>query len=171
MTALLLTLLACGGTGDSAATVDPACGDIDGAGGDSGDVPSVIGSWTSTFANAWWDDLCSAENFDEDSETWIGSFYVEGEAPANLYVYFGPRGDPRTDRFWGAVDDYGGVTFSGLVPHSAGTIHATFGGKTYTEEEGGVVIIGGGFLGLDIDGDDTIDCYGQGNWRANKSGD
>lgn len=168
----LLVLLACGTPEDSGAVVAQECGDIDGEGGDSGDVPSAIGTWTtSSRFGSWWEDSCSAEDFDQSSETWIGAFYVEGEAPVNLYVYFGPRGEPRTDRFWGAVDDYGGISFSGLVDHSAGTLHANFSGKLFTKTSGDVTIVGAGFLGLDVDADDVIDCWGQGNWQALKSGD
>lgn len=168
----LLVLLACNGGGDSATGgVAQECGDVDGDGGDTGDVPSLTGTWTtSTFAGAWWEDLCTAENFNEDSETWIGAFYVEGEAPANLYVYFGPSGEPRTDRFWGAVDKYGGVSFSGQVDHTEGTLHAQFGGKTFVDGNDRTNIVGSAFLGLDVDADDVLDCWGQGNWQAIKSG-
>lgn len=175
MIVLLLALLACDFGGEDTAAVggtDPACGDVDGPGGDTGDVPSVIGTWTSTFGNGWYEDNCSADNFDATSESWIGAFWVEGAAPTNLYVYFGPEGDPRTERFWGAVDPQGGFTFSGTQEHSAGTIHASFFGKVWADpnNQGRVTISGAAFLGLDVDDDDVVDCYARGAWQAYQSG-
>lgn len=173
MNTLALLLLACtsGPAADSAPT-DPACGDIDGDGGaDTGNAPSAIGTWTSTFGGSWFDERCAVENFDRDTETWIGAFTVSGSLPDALYVYFGPSDNPFTERFYGAMDRFGGITFSGRQAHSAGTIHANFGGLVYTDAgTGRDTISGSAFLGLDVDGDDVIDCSGQGDWKALKSG-
>ena len=35
-------------------------------------------SWASSFATAYWDDNCTAGDFSESSEDWIGAFTVKG---------------------------------------------------------------------------------------------
>jgi hypothetical protein len=169
---LLAILMACGpgGSADSSPT-DPACGDIDDAGTDTGNAPSAIGTWTSTFGANFYDEACAVQNFDRDTETWIGPFTVSGSLPDALYVYFGPSGDPVTERFFGAMDRFGGITISGRHDHSEGTIHAHFGGLVYTDQgTGRDTISGSAFLGLDVDDDNVIDCSAQGDWKAFKSG-
>jgi hypothetical protein len=170
---ILALLLACAGSDDSAASGSdaPSCGDADGGGTDTGDIPDVLGTWTSTFGSAFWDDNCATANLDQGTETWVGAFYVEGTAPDAFYVYFGTAGSPDTDRFYGAIDRFGGITISGRYAHSAGTLHASFGGLLYHDPNlDRDTINGAGSLGLDADGDGAIDCVARGSWTAFKSG-
>lgn len=169
---LALLLSACTGPSiDDSSGAAASCGDADGDGTDTGNLPDVSGSWTSQLDAGSFEDGCVADDFDAQSEQWIGAFYVQGTAPDSLYVYFGPQGSETTDRFWGAMDKSGGLTFSGLQPHAAGMIHATFSGHLYADEGlGHTVVRGGAFLGLDTDDDDTIDCYSTANWHGTKSG-
>jgi hypothetical protein len=170
MIAALLALLACSDATDTALTGE-ACGDIDGSGTDTGDVPDVGGSWTSTFASNYYDDDCTAANLSATSETWIGAFTVGGAAPAGLYLYWGPRDNPTSERFDGAMDPLGGLTFSGVRSHPAGTLHTQFGGLLYEDAlSGRVTIRGSATLGLDADGDGAIDCTARGSWTAFQSG-
>ncbi|MFZ5481551.1 MAG: hypothetical protein ACOZNI_32615 [Myxococcota bacterium] len=170
---MILALLACTATiDDSGAAADCECGDPDGPGGDTGDIPDVFGTWTSTWASAWYEDNCTAEGLDQGSEDWIGAFSIRGTAPDALYVYFGPESDPVTDRFFGAMDTYGGFTMSGRYDHNAGQMYVQFGGLVYPDPNlsGRATIRGSGFLGLDPDGDGDVDCYANGSWTALKSG-
>lgn len=171
MTTLFSLLLACSSDDALDTGVDPACGDVDGAGSDTGDIPTVTGSWTSQFATDFYDDDCTAANLSATSETWIGAFTVSGSAPGNLYVYWGPRDNPTSERFWGAMDPRGGITFSGTREHPAGTLYTQFGGLVYDDAlQGRVTIRGSAMLGLDADGDGQIDCAARGSWTAFRSG-
>ena len=167
MTLLSLLLACAGGADDTGSAADDACGDIDGAGTDTGNVPNVLGNWTSTFGQNFYDDDCSATSLSASSETWIGSFTVDGRAPDALYLEFGDDGE----RFWGAMDSQGGITFAGAHAHEAGTLHVQFGGLVYEDATlGRDIVDGAAFLGLDADGDGTIDCRAKGSWKAIKSG-
>ncbi len=164
----LLLLLACTSpTVDSGETASAECGDPDGSGTDTGDLPNVLGGWTSTFGQEWYDDDCATDNLDAESEDWIGAFTMDGRAPDALYLEF-----MNTDeRYWGAMDRNGGVSFSGRHTHSAGELQVQLGGLVYHDQ--GLdrdVIEGFAFLGLDTNGDQVIDCRGKGTWKALKSG-
>ncbi len=165
---LAFGLQACaGGAGESGVVVDD-CGDVDGDGTDTGDVPDLAGSWTTSFAQDFYDDTCSADNLDQTSESWISAMQVQGSVPS-LAMYFGTeRGD---EQFYGMVDRNGGVTFAGEHAHPSGTMHAQFGGLAHHDQYlDRDVIDGSAFLGLDTDGDGAIDCYAKGSWKAIKSG-
>ena len=166
----LALLAGCGHGGDeSGATADNACGDVDGDGTDTGNVPDLAGSWTTSFAQAFYDDNCSAENLSQTSETWIGAMQVQGSVPS-LAMEFGVSGS-SDERFYGMVDRNGGVTFAGQHAHPAGTMYAQFGGLVYHDQYlDHDVIDGSAFLGLDTDGDGVIDCAAKGSWVAIKSG-
>ena len=139
----------------------------DTAAGDSGDTGTatdwldLTGSWLSNFGAEYYDDNCTAEGLDADSETWIGAFTVDGTPPAALVATFG------TDLFAGAQNSSGGVAFSGLHAHSAGALYATLAGYAYNDQRmARFVIYGTGVLGLDVDGDAVIDCMADGSWLA-----
>jgi len=164
--ACLLALLACDGA-DSADTANPSdCSDPDGNGGDTGNIPAVAGDWTVSFAAGYWDDNCTADDFDSSSEQWIGPFTVIGAYPS----YRAEFRDLPDERWEVAVDLRGGFTMTGEVDHEAGTIYANFGGLVYTDASGRAGIDGSAFLGLDVDADTVIDCFGRATWSANKSG-
>lgn len=166
---ILALLGACvGPAGDeTGAAASSECGDPDGFGTDTGDIPNVLGNWTSQFGVNFHDDDCSASNFDENSETWIAALEIGGRAPDALSVSF----DLSEERYWGAMDENGGITFAGQHVHTEGTIYAQFGGLVYHDKyQDRDVIDGAGFLGLDTDADGTIDCSAKGSWKAYKSG-
>ncbi len=168
-TMLLGLLVGCTGAGGETGADPAECGDPDGFGTDTGDVPNVLGNWTSSFAANFYDDDCTASGFDENSETWIGSFELDGRAPDALYMSF----NSADERYWGAMDQNGGITLSGQHVHVAGTIYAQFGGLVYHDTVGDSdrhVIDGAAFLGLDVDADGAIDCRAKGSWKATKSG-
>ena len=165
---LFALLLACSGpAADDTAGAASACGDPDGFGTDTGDIPNVLGGWTSTFAQNFYDDDCTAENLDADSEDWIGAFSVDGRAPDALYLEF----NSAEGRFWGAMDQNGGISFTGTHENPAGMLSVQFGGLVYNDQyQERDVIDGAAFLGLDTDSNGTIDCRAKGSWKAFKSG-
>jgi hypothetical protein len=170
---LFALLLACTAATDDTAAADPSCGDVDAGGTDTGDVPTVTGLWASSYGVDWFSDGCTVDNFDATSEGWItGGMTISGSLPDRIYAYFGPSGTPETERFWGAVDLYGGFTLTGEQPHSeGGTIHASFGGLVFHDVGTNRDVISGAVtLALDVDNDKVIDCYSRGDWEARKSG-
>ncbi len=172
---LALVGAGCFGGGDESAAPAAAasCTDPDGSGGDTGDIPSLGGSWTSSFGQDFYMDACDVDDFDLDEhDDWIGTFFVEGREPDALVMAFGTEQSPVTSRFWGAVDRHGGVSFAGQHDHiSGGVIFAQFGGLAYRDQYvDKVVIDGNGFLGFDGDNNGSIDCYARGSWKAFQSG-
>ena len=168
----LLPLAACDAaadSGDTGAADTEVCGDLDGSGTDTGDIPNVLGSWATTFGVSYWDDNCTVSGFDENTEAeWAGeAFEIKGTVPNSLYVEF--QDDP-SNRYEAAIDARGGLSISGTHAHDAGTIYAQFGGLVYTGNDGRQGIDGSAFLGLDVDADKTIDCYARASWSPNKSG-
>ncbi len=157
-----------GGADESGATSGDECGDVDGDGTDTGNVPDMAGSWSITFGSAFFDSNCSAGLSQTTESTWITAMQVQGSVPS-LSMYFGTtRGD---EIFYGMVDRNGGVTFSGTHAHTAGTVYAQFGGLAYHDQyQDRDVIDGSVFLGLDADYDGTIDCSAKASWVAFKSG-
>lgn len=167
---LLLGLLgACSPKSDDSGTTNDEC---PGSLGLPEGVPSPTGDWTSFFAQDFYDDTCSAADLDQDSETWIGSMTIAGNVPEAMYLYFDGALTADTERFMGAMDANGGVSFTGHHAHSAGQMTAQFGGLVYHDQYRDYDIIDGtAFLGLDVEGDGTIDCNAKGSWVALKSSD
>ncbi len=165
---ILATLLlgACDASLDDSAAGSEACGDPDGGGTDTGNIPNVAGSWTSTFP-LYWDDNCTATGFDETTETWVGSFTIEGAYP-NYRAAFNNLPD---DAFELALDARGGLTMTGQLEREPGTLYAQFGGLVYRDTTDRDGIDGSAFFGLDVSpADQQIDCYARASWSANKSG-
>lgn len=175
MTLRLLTLvtfvgIGCkGGTPDSNDT-DPfaICGDIDGEGGDTGDVPNLLGNWTVDFGRNLFMEDCGVPGLEAGSETWLdGAMEIRGRVPNNLYATF----NGAEERFFGLQANNGGVSFSGIHEDSLGTMYAAFGGMAYfSERRNRYLIEGFAYIGLDSDGDGSIDCTARGEWTAMRSG-
>ncbi len=138
---------------------------------DTEDVPVLPGSWSSIFGTQSYDDSCQMDSISQSSETWINgaALHVGGYEPDGLYAYFGDDGD---ERFYGVVGEDGSVVFSGLHAHSSGyTMHVAFGGVVYADEVSGRDVIEGfGYMGVDITGDNAIECDVRGQWQAMRSG-
>lgn len=165
----LLALVSCETPDSSSGAPAAACGDPDGSGGDTGDLPSFTGTWNTALANEYWDDNCTAADFDQNSEQyWTTSMEVSGSAPDGLKSEMGGNPD---ELFLGKVDRYGGFTMSGRHDHGAGDLYAQFGGLTYRDESLGFdAIRGSAFFGLDVEPPDgSIDCYARASWHAYKS--
>lgn len=176
-----LPLVACGflrgsDSGDSAGGAEDCrevCGDLDGDGTDTGDIPNVLGTWSSTFATELFEETCDIENLHSSSETWIQgkTLAVEGYVPDGLEAYF--TQDPE-EEFQGIVNERGGIIFTGEHEHTEGHMQVAFGGLVFNDvwrSPPRDVIEGFVYLGLDATGDGSIDCDARGNWTAVKSGD
>ena len=175
---LLLVLVACRGNGDESgadsAEGSAACGDIDGPdGGDTGNVPNVLGNWTSDVGKNLFDENCGLEGFKKGSDLpFDGAMEVGGRWPDQLYATWD---DPDLEdvKFWGIESSTGGVTFSGQYEDSRyGMIHVAMGGLAFDDVyRGRVYIEGYAWYGISTDDDDTsIECTARGEWTASKSG-
>ena len=171
MNLLLLFLgAACAGPKDDSTTAaTDACGDVDGPGTDTGNIPNLLGFWSSSYGAEFYDDgTCAVENLTRDSESWIGSFEVVGSPSSSFYLTFSDRPD---EKYWGALDPNGGVTFTGSHDHSAGTLYASFGGLAFHDQyQDRDNIVGSSVFGMDTNQDAIIDCTVKGSWNAYKSG-
>jgi len=175
---LLSLLIACAGDssedededdgGTSGGTAD-SCGDIDGSGGDTGDVPNVLGSWTATFGTYLYaDNGCDVEGLEADDMSWLtGALDIDGRVPEPLIA----STDPDTE-FMGMVNNQGGIVFTGAVEEDGHMLYVSFGGLLYdVPQVERQEIRGFAYMGVDLDGADTeIDCWIQGDFIAKKSG-
>ncbi len=170
LTFLFLAACAPGADSGDSSGSGSNCGDPDGNGGDTGNIPDVLGLWTSSLGAQYsYFDGCAVPNFDLSTESeWIGAFEVKGAAPSSLYAYFQ---DEPEERLEAAVDLRGGFTMSGLHQHEAGPLYVNFSGLVYTDNNGRTNIDGSAFLGFDLTDDEIIDCYARVSWSPSKSGE
>jgi len=169
MTALVVFLaLGCGGA-DTADGDTAACGDLDGPGTDTGNLPGVLGRWTATFGTNNFTESCGLSDFDNQSEDWLnGAMEIKGRVPDALYAIF----DNEDEQFYGLQAINGGIVISGThEDEDHGTMWTSLGGLVYQDAyRDRTVIEGFGFIGLDTLGDGEIDCYARGDFEAFKSG-
>jgi hypothetical protein len=173
-TALLpLSLVACkgddGGEGDdSQGGSAEACGDVDGDGGDSGDVPNILGSWTVTAGTNVYDDgFCSVPGLEAtDLSSWMtGAMTITGYPPDRLKAHFDLD---DTYEFEGVESARGGVAFAGDRDWLGHRLYVSFGGLLYRQPQVDTDEIRGfAYIGVDKDGADTvIDCWLQADFKA-----
>jgi hypothetical protein len=147
------------------------CGDPDGNGTDTGDIPGLWGEWTTTFGYQLFLETCGLEGLDESSETWINNsaMTIGGYAPDGWYAYFDGNDD---EKYHGVVSSHGSVAFSGRRMRNDGyEMHVAFGGLVYYDEyRGRDVIEGFAYMGVDLTGDGAIECEVRGEFTARKSG-
>ena len=179
MTILLVGLMvsACSGRSDSGDEGESAeeCGDIDGSGTDTGNIPNILGNWNTTFGLQDEDENCSIPGLKPDDMSWINgaSVDIDGTPPANMVAEFaGEDGE----RFYGLISSHGGVVFSGIYTafaddQEAYDLHVSFGGLLYYNELLGISEIKGhAYMGIDSNDDGSLDCGLQGNFTAKKAG-
>ena len=164
--ALSVLCAACNG-GDSS---DGSCGDLDGPGTDSGDIPGIRGSWGSSFGTGIFEQDCDIGGMKQDDMDWIngGSFKVEGRVPELMLAEFeGEDGE----EFWGVMNDHGGVIFTGIHHHEGYAMDVSFGGLLYHSHDlDRTRIEGFVWMGVDKSGDGYIDCHLSGDFIGNQSG-
>ena len=148
--------------------LDALCGDIDGQGGDTGDIPNVLGLWSAQFALNMFDENCN--DIDKSAVSYLtGPIEVSGYVPDGLRLDFGSNSDRRLR---GILSTTGGVTFAGQIDQAHGTLHIAVGGLLYEDNSmgGRTVINGAVFVGVDTNKDGQIDCDMRGDWIGFKSG-
>lgn len=147
------------------------CGDPDGDGGDTGDMPNVLGAWTVTFGSNIYDaNTCSAPGLTADdlSEPLGGAMDIGGRIPDRLFATF----SGYEAEYSGLENPLGGIVFTGVTTKAGHTLYTSFGGHLYTQPRvDRDEIRGFGYIGVDVDSEDgAIDCWIQGDWKATKSG-
>lgn len=168
-----LAITSCKGDGkDSGGSLTDAdsCGDVDGEGGDSGDVPNIYGKWTVSFGHHLYDDNdCNLENLSQSDMKWFNSNMEIDGRPPDVYAYFD---DDDEERFYGQINSSGGVVFTGMREQAGHNLYLSVGGLLYeVPQVDRDEIRGFGYVGVDIDGEDAvIDCWLQGDFVAKKSG-
>ncbi len=178
-TAVLVALGAGCGKGDADSSPESAagspstesCGDVDGEGGDTGDVPNILGSWNASFASQVFDNSgCSVPGLEAaDMRSFLdGAMLVDGRVPDQLFVTF----NNADERYFGVENMQGGVTFTGTKVFSGHTLYVSLGGLLYTQPQlERDEIRGYGYIGVDLDSEDAgIDCWLQGDFLAIRSG-
>jgi hypothetical protein len=165
--ALSILFVACSGDDST----DPsACGDLDGPGDDSGDLPDIRGTWSSIFGTGIFQENCAITGMKQNDMDWINgsSFTVEGRVPDTLLATFISEPD---EEFWGVMNDRGGVVFTGIHMHEGYAMDVTFGGLLYESHDlDRVRIEGSVYMGVDGSGDGYLDCNLNGDFIGNQSG-
>ena len=169
--ALALSVLCAACKGDDSAG---SCGDLDGPGSDSGNIPDIRGDWSSSFGTGIFEQDCDIGGMKQNDMDWIngGSFNIEGRVPDRMLATFvGSDGE----EFWGVMNDHGGVIFTGFHRHQATadayTMDVSFGGLLYHNHElDRDRIEGFVWMGVDKSGDGYIDCHLSGDFIGNPSG-
>jgi hypothetical protein len=164
----LLLLMACNNDSVEETGRDALCGDIDGDGGDTGDIPNVLGQWTGQFALTMFDENCTGVD-KTDVPYLTGPFEINGYVPTGLRLDFDSDKDRRLR---GALSTTGGVTFAGQFDQSEGLLNFAVGGLLYEDASmgGRSVINGAAYVGVDTNKDGQIDCDMRGDWIGFKSG-
>jgi hypothetical protein len=171
-TLFFASLVSCGGGEETGPTeiIVSTCGDIDGYdGGDTGNIPDVVGNWTSAFAYSISDDDCGLPLDPDDAFPFLNSpFEVAGAAPAGLRLEFN---DKSINWLHGIESATGGIVFSGTGDSNYGELHIAVSGLLYEDSDlGRPTIEGMVILAIDTDSSGTIDCTVKGDWRAIYSG-
>ena len=165
---LTLLLVACSGDGDSGVGDDIDCGDPDGNGGDTGDVPSLIGEWTGSYGQVLIDNNCPPEQVPTETLDFLKQpFSLDGAVPAAIRITFDDNPDLRLR---GPAAPSGGLATSGAIEQSQATLYTAIGGMVYEDSTGRVRWDGAVFIGADLNGDTFIDCDIRTDWKARKSG-
>ena len=165
---LPLVLLACNGDDDTDPSLAGDCGDPDGDGGDTGDVPNLLGSWTGNFGLTFLDGNCPSDKVPKATLDYLEQpFVIEGSVPSAIVATFANNPDLRLR---GTASPSGSWAMSGPIEHTEVTLYTAIGGMLYTDQSDRAHWDGGVFIGADLNGDAIIDCDFRGDWRARKSG-
>jgi hypothetical protein len=163
-------LMGCkGGQGNDSSDLS-VCGDLDGDGTDTGNLPDIRGDWTSSFGTGIFQEDCGIGGMKQDDMDWIngGALLIEGRVPDRMIATF--QGEDG-EEFWGVMNDYGGVVFTGIHMHQGYEMHVSFGGQLYESVDLGRTRLEGiAYLGVDSSGDGNLDCHLSGDFVGNKSG-
>lgn len=160
-------MVGCGGGGDTDGGGSVACGDPDGDGGDTGDVPNLLGDWTASYGQAFLDGSCRAEDVPTETLDFLEQpFLVEGSV-SQIRMTFGGNDDLVLR---GAGAPSGALAMSGIIVAGGVDLHTAVGGLVYEDASGRIRWEGGAFIGADLNSDAIIDCEFNTDWSARKSG-
>ena len=167
---ILCVVFGCSGSdgGETGEPAEESCGDVDGLGGDTGDVPDVLGAWTTTFGANVYHQTCSIPGLEQSAITWFGGpMEMTGWVPDGLRL---AKTDDADD-LRGLVAPTGGLSTSGSRETTWGTAYQSIGGLVLWDKSLDRPVWNGAvYIGFDEDGDGTIDCDVRADWRAIKSG-
>lgn len=164
---VLFCAIGCGNNRDSAE--DCFAGDIDGIGTDTGNIPQLYGSWTTTFASRSFYDECDIEGLGRNEFDWLSGGAMEiGGRVDDVDVTFAGASEANLKA---TMSSFGAVTISGRYTFRGQELHIAMGGLLFentqldlTELEGHV------YMGIDTNGDGSVDCGIMGDFNAKSSG-
>ena len=154
---------ACGGNQDSAE--DCFTGDIDGLGTDTGNIPQLFGSWTTTFGSRSFYDECGIEGLSRSDFDWIngGAMEIGGRLD---HVTVTMASAPDAD-FVATMSAYGAVTISGRYTFHGQELHVAMGGLLFENRQLSLTELDGhAYMGVDSNQDGYVDCGIMGDFNA-----
>lgn len=164
----LMASVGCNGKSDTAS--DALCGDLDGPdGADTGNLPNILGTWTSSFGTELFVEDCAIGGMKQEDMDWIngGAMEVRGTVPHEFYATFDRADD---ELYWGVMNQYGGVVFTGVHMHDGYEMQVSFGGQFYENAyQERVKIEGFAYMAVDSSGDGEFDCRLNGDFVGNQS--
>ena len=163
---LFAALMACGGGSDATDGADP-CGDPDGDGGDTGDVPNLLGNWTATIGQVVFDGTCQGTDVSRDTLDFLKQPIMLEGSPTNLRLTFA---DDSNLVLRGTASPTGAIAASGIITAAGADLHTAVGGMVYYDASDRVRWEGGAFVGVDLNADGIFDCDYRFDWAARKSG-
>ena len=103
-------------------------------GTDTGDIPDVLGNWTSSFGDRDLRRGLRHRRIDARHRDWIARRSRSRAAlPSALLEFEASR---TASAFWGVMDEHGGVTFTGQPPHQPrAPMDVSFGGLVYHDHD------------------------------------
>lgn len=165
---VVLLMAACNGNDDTDPDSMDICGDPDGDGGDTGDVPNLISSWTGSFGQVFTDNNCPPDTVSIAQLDYLEQpFEVDGSVPSAIRLTFA---DNSAYRLRGTASPNGSWAMSGPIEAGGRTLYTSVSGMVYTDATGRVRWNGALFVGADINGDTLIDCEIRSDWNAFRSG-
>lgn len=164
---LLCMMVGCSGGQDSASD-DCFSGDIDGIGTDTGDLPALYGNWTTTFGSRSFHDECNIEGLDRNDFDWLNGGAMEiGGRLDDVDVTFAGTQDSDLKA---TMSSFGGVTISGRYTFRGQELHIAMGGLLFENTQLTITELEGhAYMGIDLNGDGSIDCGIMGDFNAKKS--
>ena len=165
---LMAMLFACNGGNKDSATDCAFNGDLDGLGADTGDLPNLYGAWTTTFGSRSYYDECEIEGLNRNSFDWLNGGAMEiGGRVDNVRATLASATDADLHV---VMSNQGGVTISGTYIFRGQELHIALGGLLFENAQLGVSEIEGhGYMGIDTNGDGSIDCGIMGDFNAKSS--
>ena len=167
--AILSALVLCACSGEAADTAScEFTGDIDGIGTDTGNIPALFGSWTTTFGSRAFYDECGIEGLSRSDFDWLngGAMQIGGRLD-NVQVDL--AGAPEADLV-ATMSVYGAVTISGTYTFRGQELHIAMGGLLFENPQLHIVELeGNAYMGIDTNDDGYINCGIMGDFNAKSS--